>query len=116
MALETSQKQMKLRSTPDFLQRLEYIMVTQASVVLAESNGTANHTERTNYAKLVLNFPTEYAQKASTLVSGGINVTSATTATPNDDTGVATFTTTDAALLSQVATLWNTLAGVVLNP
>lgn len=110
MTTPVSVIQMKLRQQPEFLSRLEYLMVTQATVVLAEALNTPHHYDRLNYAKLVVSFPTEYSGKASTMVCGGINITSSTIY--DEQTGVATCTATDAAFFAQVASMWNNLAGI----
>lgn len=112
--MEISVQQMKLRQNAEFLSRLEYLMVTYAVTVLAEALATSNHTERSNYAKKVIAFTSEYAQRASTMIVSGINIISTTVHTPaTGETQESTVTTaTDAQFLSQVATLWNALAGI----
>jgi hypothetical protein len=102
---------MKLARDVAFLDRLEYILVTQARVVLAETGVGSTHAARSNYSKLVVNFPQEYSRKAATLVVGGVNVIGTVTVLPGPPETVTT-TVTDAALLSQVATFWNTLASI----
>lgn len=107
---EPSTVQMNLAVQPAWLARLQYVLCVQALVVLAEALNTAKHASRLTYAQKVVAFPPEYAAKASPIVVGGINVTSATTWDAQAQTAVNT--TTDAALLSQVATFWNALAGI----
>jgi hypothetical protein len=105
----TSVDQMKLATDVDFLQRLQYNLVTQARVVLSETGVGATHAKRAAYAINVINSPENYARVAAVMVSGGVNLVGTVTI---DGTGKATSSVTDAALLSQVATYWNALAGI----
>lgn len=92
--IETSVNQMKLAVDVDFLQRMQYTMVQQARVVLAETGiGATAHRPRDVRAQ---------RHQQSGLI-GTVTV---------DGAGKATTTVTDAALLSQVATYWSALAGV----
>jgi hypothetical protein len=106
---QTSVNQMKLAVDVDFLQRLQYNLVTQARVVLSETGIGSTHAKRAAYAANVINSPENFARVAAVMIVGGVNLTSTVTV---DGTGKATSSVTDAALLSQIATYWNALAGI----
>lgn len=124
--LPQSTTQMKLAVNADFLARVQYSMVQQARVVLTETGVGATHAARANYAKLVIQFPSEYAAKAATMLVGGVNLIGTVTytapvaavvnaqgviTTPAVAESVVT-SVSDAALLSQIATFWNQLASI----
>src|SRR5688500_15655926 len=52
--------QWNLATDDNFLRRVEVAMCSAAISIQGESTGTANHTNRANYAKLVLNNPEGY--------------------------------------------------------
>jgi hypothetical protein len=108
MALSESSLQMQLARDPAFLTRLQYLLVQQARVVKAEAASTPNHLGRSNYATVVINNPASAAAQGATMVVGGPNVIGTVTL---EDAGVTT-SATDAALLSQIATFWDALAGL----
>jgi hypothetical protein len=87
-----------------FLTRVKVAMTTQAVNVQAEANTTANHTNRANYAKLVLNSPDAYAPLFSNAC-----------VTQNDPATSALMTASisDANLGNVCSALWNALAGVI---
>lgn len=107
MAVSTDQ--MALVSSSVFTARMQYLLVQQARVVLAETGVGGTHAARALYARTAIQFPPEYASKASVMVVGGINLTSKaiTGVAPNVDSAA-----TDAEILSQIATFWNQLAGI----
>lgn len=107
--IETSVNQMKLAVDVDFLARLQYNMVTQARVVLAETGVGSTHAKRALYAANVINSPESFSRVAAVMLVGGVNLIGTVTI---DGTGKATSSVTDAALLSQIATYWNALAGI----
>ena len=107
-ASDQSTQQMALVHSTQFLDRLQYILTQQAVVVVAESAGTANHATRVTFAAKVLTSPAAAASGAAVALAGSTNVVGTVTGSGN----TADSTASDAALLSQVATLWNTLAGV----
>lgn len=107
---EQSIIQMKLRRTEGFLDRLQYFLVQIAIGVLAEVLNTPHHAERAAYAKTVINASSGAAQSASVVVVGGVNIIANTTYDQPTDT--VANTTSDAAFLSQVSSLWNVLSGV----
>lgn len=108
MPMSESTLQMMLARDPAFLNRLNYLMLQHARTVKEEAKETAHHTKRTNYASQVLGNSQMMVQQAAYTIVGGVNLIG--TVDLNDD-GVTT-TATDAAILSQIATFWNVLAGV----
>ena len=108
MAMSESTLQMQLARDPVFLNRLNYLMLTQARGVKEEAKETPFHYKRTTYASQVLSNSAMMVQQASFVIVGGVNIIGTVSMTDN---GVVT-TVTDAELFSQVATFWNSLAGV----
>lgn len=107
MAMSESVLQMSLARDPIFLQRLQYSMLQEARSVKAEALTTPYHDQRSRYATSVINNPAMAAQQAAATVVGGPNLVGTVDITDN---GVVT-TASDPAILSQVATYWNVLAG-----
>ena len=108
MAMSESTLQMQLARDPVFLNRLNYLMLTQAREVKAEAKETPYHYKRTTYASQVLSNSAMMVQQASFVIVGGVNLIGTVSMTDN---GVVT-TVTDQELFSQVATFWNMLAGI----
>jgi hypothetical protein len=100
--------QMQLAQDRVFLQRLQYLMLQHARVVKAEAQNTPYHAQRSTYATQVLNQPLSAASNAAGIIVGGPNLIGTVTI---EDSGVVT-SASDAAILSQIASFWNTLAGV----
>jgi hypothetical protein len=103
---------MQLAKDAGFLRRVEYILVSQAVVVLGETGIGATHAKRAIYAQSVIAAPAGQAVTASTMIAGSTNLTPPNATTTVNADGTVTTTCTDAAMLSQVATLWNRLAGI----
>lgn len=99
--------QMMLARDPNFLTRLQYLLVQQARVVKDEPLSTPQHTARSNYATMVINNPAGMAPGAAVMVVGGPNLIGTITL---EDAGPVT-TATDAAITSQIATFWTALSG-----
>jgi hypothetical protein len=107
--MPVSTDQMALVSSPVFTTRMQYLMVQQASVVLAETGVGATHAARARFAASVVLSPAPFSSVASVMVVSGVNLTSTaiTGVAPNVDSAA-----TDAQILSQIATFWNKLAGI----
>lgn len=107
LAAEESVQQMALLGNTEFVLRAKYLMIVQARTVLAEPLATQYHSARVAFARAVLNgIPTH----ALTMLAGGINVVTATVY--DTPTNTAYCTATDGAILSQIATFWNAMAGI----
>jgi hypothetical protein len=89
-----------------FQQRVQIAMGIQAINIQAEAAGTGNHTNRSNYAKLVLNSPQSYSVLFAAAVVTQTDPTRGA-GTPVD------AATTDADLGNLCAAVWNALAGVI---
>lgn len=105
-----STDQMVLVGSALFLNRIQYLSVTQARVVLAETGVGGTHATRAHYARQVISNPASYAAVVAVMVVGGVNLLPPATITGSGAT--ADSSATDAAILSQIATFWNALAGV----
>ncbi len=106
LAQNTSTTQMQLVNSTTFINRLQYLLTQQAVVVKAEALNTVCHTKRSLFADQIIASPIETARASSVMIAGSTNVIG-TVIIAN---GVADSSASDAALLSQVATLWNALS------
>jgi hypothetical protein len=87
-----------LANDSQFLQRVRVAMVTAAVNIQAEVNTTPNHTNRSNYAKLVLNAPDQYLQPFSNAAVSNAAITAASL---------------DSDIQFQVNAVFSALAGVI---
>ena len=108
--MPVSQSQMALAGNTAFRLRCAYTLAQIAMTVRAESVGTANHALRDALARYILADPQGYADKIAPVIVGLTNVVAAGTTVAAD--GTVTSNVTDAALLSQLTSVWNILAGV----
>lgn len=108
MPMSESTLQMMLARDLAFLNRLNYLMLQQARTIKEEAADTPHHKKRTDYASRVLDSSQAMVSQAAYTVVGGVNLIGTVELTDN---GVET-TASDAAILSQIATFWNSLAGV----
>lgn len=102
--------QMALAHDAQFLDRVQYAMAVVALEVVAEATTVVGHAARRLYAQTVLGNPATAAASFAVALVGQVNLTSATTVVDFD--GRVTSSATDAAIASQVSTLWNAAAGV----
>lgn len=86
---------------PAFIRRVRQAMCKAAANVAAESDQTANHTDRVALAKAVLALPNEWAQNFAYAVANNGNV----------GTGSSDPLTDDSALEFVVNSLWDGFAG-----
>lgn len=103
--------QMKLAQQTAFQQRIAFLLMKEAFVVLAESAGTSNHANRFNFALLVRNNVNSVIQNgyAIAIVGRPNLISETTTCTIDAETNAETCVTsaTDAEISSQIATDWN---------
>ena len=87
-----------------FRTRVRLAIVTTCINIQAEINTTSNHTNRANYAKLVLNAPDQY-----------LNSFALACVSQNDPatTLPMTATITDANMTTVVSSVFNALAGTI---
>lgn len=102
--------QMALAHDAQFLNRVQFNLCVVALQVVNEGAGVTNHTERRAFAAAVLGDPGRAAAPLAVSLVGAVNLVTATT-TINPDLSVTTDAT-DAAIQSQMNTLWNAWAGV----
>lgn len=103
--------QQVLGKSPNFLRRLQAILSQQAWVVLGESGGTPNHTQRKAFAQQVLSNPTGFA---GTMAPSFVMRTNVFASTTSFDFILeeAVSAVSDASIQSQLATDWDVLSGV----
>lgn len=101
---------MALAHDAQFLNRVQFALCQVALEVAAENPATANHAARRAFAASVLGNPGAAAAAAAVALVGAVNITaSVVTIKPSLD---VVSDATDAAIASQVSTLWNSFAGV----
>lgn len=104
-AQNVSTTQMQLVNSTTFTNRLQYILSQQAIVVKAELLATTCHPKRSSFADVVINSPAAAASQVSVLIAGSTNVLG--TVIVNVNPNLVDSSASDAAILSQIATLWN---------
>lgn len=105
--------QMRLADDAIFQRRIQYILMQEAFVVLAEPNNTFNHQNRVAFARQVqFGAAGIVANSYAIALVGRPNLVAATT-TCNEDG--CTTDASDAAIFSQIATDWNMWAGTPGN-
>lgn len=113
MPVDISVQQMALtRDTGPggFMERVQAMLAFVTSTILSEPAATPYHQSRAFYAQQVVRNPRQAAEIGGPQIVMGVNVVNTTTYNETDKT--ATCTITDIDLQSQIATLWNSLAGV----
>jgi hypothetical protein len=106
--ISTSRLANLLGQDPTFIGRVSSVLCDEATTVLAETGVGPTHAARAAYAQRVMQSPVFVAGQAAPFLAQSTNVVGTI---GMDDSGVLT-TVTDAALLSQIAASWNTLAGI----
>ena len=91
--------QWDLATDDNFKRRVEVAMCAAAIAIQGESGGTANHTNRTNYARLVLNAPEQYMPLFAMAICAYDSTLSASSA--------------DSTIQNGISAVWNALAGTV---
>lgn len=113
---ENSQTYMPLALSPPFQNRVQYILVQEAPVVLTEAGSVVAHALRAQLASSVVKSPGSYAGVFAVHLAANINVTSAGALTGTTIAQTLDSPVTDAALLAAIASLWSTVAGYIVNP
>ena len=108
MAISTSRLASLLGQDPTFIARVAITLLGEATTVLTEGGVGDTHAQRADYARRVIANPQGTAVTAAPYLAQSTNVVGTITI---EDTGPVT-SVTDAALLSQVASSWNVLAGI----
>jgi len=107
-AQNTSTTQMQLVNSSTFTNRLQYLLTQEAIVVLAEAHSTACHVQRFGFATQIIQNPAQMASQSSVMIAGSTNVVG--TVVTNVDPNKVDSSATDAALFSQIVSLWNALS------
>ena len=108
MPVSESRLQYLLGTDQTFISRVAIVLCDVATSVLAETGIGDTHAARANYAQRVIQSPTATAQSAAPFLAQTPNVKGTITL---EDNGVVT-SVTDPALLAQIASSWDTLAGI----
>jgi|SRR5262245_44663157 len=107
----TPRSQMTLATDTNFQRRLASLLLQEGAVVAAEDPATPNHDKRRALADRIIASPLAMAAQLAPTVANGTNLVAADT--QYDFEGGFTITTAaDDAIRSQIATLWNLMAGV----
>jgi len=107
----TPRSQAQLSADQNWLKRLSGLLLSEAGVVAGEDTATTNHDKRRALAQSIITNPTGMTQSLSPSICNATNLVAANT-TWNFEGGYAETSATDAEIRSQIATLWNALAGV----
>src|SRR5215813_6353068 len=108
MAISNSALANLLGQDRTFIGRVMIQLLSQATLVLAESGSGPEHDLRIAYAQRVIASPRDMAAQAAPNLAQTTNVIGTITI---EDVGVVT-SVTDAALVAQLAASWDTLAGI----
>jgi hypothetical protein len=107
----TPRSQIALSSDQNFQKRLASLLVSEALVVAAEPDSVEHHASRRALAQQILNNAALMAAMLGPTITNGTNLVAAET-TYNFEAGAVETVATDAEIRSQIATLWNIMAGV----
>jgi len=102
---------MKLAADPNFLKRLTSLLVQEAEVTAGEPTTVENHEERRQLAQAIINNPSGMAASLAPTITNATNLIAANT-TFNFEADATETSATDGEIRSQIATLWNMMAGV----
>jgi len=106
----TPRSQSALAADQNFQKRLASLLTSEAIVVASEDTGTEFHQQRRQLAQSILNNPTQMAYSLGPTITNGTNLVAATTSY-NFEAGAIETSATDPEIRSQIATLWNVMAG-----
>jgi hypothetical protein len=106
----TPRSQSALAADQNFQKRLSSLLLSQAIVVAGEDTETEFHQQRRQLAQQVITNPTQMAYSLGPTIANGTNLVAANT-TYNFEAGAIETSATDAEINSQIATLWNVMAG-----
>lgn len=107
----TPRSQIALASDPNFQKRLEALLIQEAEVIAVENDAVPNHDKRRQLAQAIITNPSGMTASLAPTITNATNLVAANT-TYNFEAGAAETSATDAEIRSQIATLWNIMAGV----
>ena len=111
MATTTPRSQSILAADQNFLKRLSSLLLQEAGVVAIEPNDTPFHSQRRQLAQQIISGPSNMAASLAPTICNATNLVAAET-TYNFEAGATETSASDAEIRSQIATLWNVMAGV----
>jgi len=107
----TPRSQAQLSRDPNFLKRLESLLLSEAGVVAAEADTVEHHKERRQLSQAIITNPPGMSVSLAPAICNATNLVGADT-TWNFEAGATETSASDAAIRSQISTMWNILAGV----
>jgi hypothetical protein len=107
----TPRSQSQLSRDQNFLNRLSSLLLSEAGVVAAEPPATPEHDKRRQLAQSILMQPEQMTRSLAPAICNATNLVAANT-TWDFETSVCETDASDGAIRSQIATMWNVLAGV----
>ena len=106
----TPREQSALAADVNFQKRLSSLLVSEAIVVADEPEETPEHARRRALAQQIISQPAQMSFALAPTICNGTNLVAATTSY-NFEGGAIETSATDAEIRSQIATLWNVMAG-----
>ena len=107
----TPRSQMALAADTNFQRRITSLLLSEAMVVAAEPTSVEFHTQRRNLAQRIIDQPPYMAATLAPTIANGTNLVAADTQYNFEAFAIET-TAGDPEIRSQIATLWNVMAGV----
>jgi hypothetical protein len=107
----TPRSQSQLSRDGSFLNRLSGLLLSEAGVIAAEPSTVPNHAKRRELAQLILMNPTAMTANLAPAICNATNLVAANTAW-DFEAGSCDTDASDAAIRSQISTMWDVLAGV----
>lgn len=107
----TPRSQSALATDPNFLKRLSSLLLQEAGVVAAEAAEVPFHQQRRTLAQQIITNPNHMSQSLAPTICNSTNLV-ATDTIYNFEANCVETSATDAEIKSQIATLWNMMAGV----
>jgi hypothetical protein len=102
---------MALATDANFQRRLSSLLVSEAQVIAAEADSVEHHAQRRQLAQSVITNPLGMAQALGPTITNATNLVAATTSYNFEAAAIET-SATDAEVRSQIASLWDVMAGV----
>ena len=106
----TPRSQAALAADQNFLKRLSSLLLSEAQVVAAEDPSTPSHVLRRQLAQQIIQNPSYQTAALAPTIANSTNLSAADT-TYDFEAGAVISSADDAAIRSQIATLWNIMAG-----
>jgi hypothetical protein len=108
----TPRSQSALALDPNFQKRVGPLLIGQAIVVANEDPTTPGHMQRRDLAQRILTNSAYMTPALTPTIANGTNLVAANT-TYNFEAFAVETSANDAEILSQIASLWDVMAGVI---